>query len=174
MFQLANGRFRTVGVVSVAFGCPFEGVVEQGRLVEDVGRFVDLGVTMVSLGDTIGVADPQSVRSMIARLDREYPGLPVVLHFHNTRGTGIANAIAALEAGCRNFDTAMGGIGGHPTKITYGSGTTGNVCTEDFVSLLESMGIETGVDIELLEEASRACEAAFERPLYSLVARAGF
>ncbi|HEY3470639.1 MAG TPA: hydroxymethylglutaryl-CoA lyase [Amycolatopsis sp.] len=171
MVALAGGRFKLVGVVSVAFGCPFEGAVDPGRVAEDVARFADLGADLVTLGDTTGVATPPSVRALVQRLDS---GVPVVAHFHNTRGTGIANAVAALEAGCRNFDTAMGGVGGHPTAISYGAGLTGNVCTEDLVSLFDAMGVDTGIDLDLLAKASAACEEALGRPLHSMVARAGF
>ncbi|MEU7628903.1 hydroxymethylglutaryl-CoA lyase [Nocardia sp. NPDC049220] len=174
MARLADGRFRLVGVVSVAFGCPFEGTVDPGRVAEDVARFIDLGADLVTLGDTIGVATPPSVRAMFTRIQRAHPGFPVVAHFHNTRGTGIANAVAALEAGCRHFDTAFGGVGGHPTGIRYGAGLTGNVCTEDLVSLFDAMGVETGLDLDQLAAASAACEAALGRPLSSMVARAGF
>ncbi|WP_410633234.1 hydroxymethylglutaryl-CoA lyase [Amycolatopsis sp. cmx-4-83] len=171
MVELAGGRFKLVGVVSVAFGCPFEGAVDPGRVAEDVARFADLGAGLVTLGDTTGVATPPSVRALFARLD---PAVPVVAHFHNTRGTGIANAVAALDAGCRNFDTAMGGVGGHPSAISYGAGLTGNVCTEDLVSLFDAMGVDTGIDLDQLAKASAACEEALGRPLHSMVARAGF
>lgn len=174
MIRLAGGRFRLIGVVSVAFGCPFEGYVDPGRVAEDVARFVDLGADAVTLGDTTGVATPVTVASLFRRLERDHPGLPVIAHFHNTRGTGIANAVAALDAGCRHFDTALGGVGGHPSSIAYGAGLTGNVCTEDLVSLLDAMGVGTGLDLDALATASRACEEALGRPLYSMVARAGF
>ncbi|MEU4896883.1 hydroxymethylglutaryl-CoA lyase [Streptomyces sp. NPDC044780] len=174
MVALAGGRFRLIGVVSVAFGCPFEGHVDPGRVAEDVARFVDLGADAVSLGDTTGVATPAAVAGLFKRLERAHPGLPVIAHFHNTRGTAIANAVAALDAGCRHFDSALGGVGGHPSKIGYGAGLTGNVCTEDLVSLLDAMGVDTGIDLDALAAASRACEEALDRPLHSMVARAGF
>ncbi|MBZ6228014.1 hydroxymethylglutaryl-CoA lyase [Streptomyces olivaceus] len=174
MTELAGGRFRLVGVVSVAFGCPFEGHVDPGRVAEDVARFVELGADAVTLGDTTGVATPGSVAALFRRLERAHPGLPVVAHFHNTRGAGIANAVAALEAGCRHFDSALGGVGGHPSQIGYGAGLTGNVCTEDLVGLFDAMGVETGLDLDALAAASRACEEALGRPLHSMVARAGF
>ncbi|GAA1278710.1 hydroxymethylglutaryl-CoA lyase [Pseudonocardia aurantiaca] len=174
MARLAGRRFRLIGVVSVAFGCPFEGRVDPGRVAEDVARFVDLGADAVTLGDTTGVATPGAVAYLFHRLDRSHPGLPVVAHFHNTRGTGIANAVAALDAGCRHFDSAIGGVGGHPSSISYGAGLTGNVCTEDLVSLFDAMGIATGLDLDTLAAASTACEEALGRPLYSMVARAGF
>ncbi|MFC6882261.1 MULTISPECIES: hydroxymethylglutaryl-CoA lyase [Actinomadura] len=178
MARLAAGRFRLVGVVSVAFGCPFEGRVDPGVVVEDAARFAELGVDMVTLGDTTGLATPSTVKDMFRRitsaLSSERSGLPVVAHFHNTRGSGLANCVAALEAGCRDFDSSFGGVGGHPARIRYGGGLTGNVCTEDLVNLLESEGLDTGLDLDRVMAASRRCEEALGRPLHSMVARAGF
>ncbi|MBN9734937.1 MULTISPECIES: hydroxymethylglutaryl-CoA lyase [unclassified Pseudonocardia] len=174
MARLAAGRFRIVGVVSVAFGCPFEGAVDPGRVAEDVARFVDLGADAVTLGDTTGVATPAAITELFGRVHRSHPGLPVIAHLHNTRGTAIANAVAALDAGCRHFDSALGGVGGHPATIGYGAGLTGNVCTEDLVSLFDAMGVPTGLDLDGLTAASAACEQALGRPLHSMVARAGF
>lgn len=174
MADLAAGQFSIVGVVSVAFGCPFEGWVDPEVVVADVARFAELGATKVTIGDTTGVAQPRSARALFGRLVREFPELDIIAHFHNTRGTGIANAVAALDAGVRHFDSAMGGVGGHPSSIEYGAGLTGNVCTEDLVSVFESMGVSTGIDADALQIASKACEAALGRPLYSMVARTGF
>ncbi|MFC9359206.1 hydroxymethylglutaryl-CoA lyase [Rhodococcus sp. NPDC057014] len=174
MTRLADGKFVLVGVVSVAFGCPFEGWVDPDVVVADVARFAELGASMVTIGDTTGVATPRTARSLFTRLVTEFPNLDVVAHFHNTRGTAIANAVAALDAGIRFFDSAMGGVGGHPSTIQYGAGLTGNVCTEDLVSVFEAMGVRTGLDLEALARASAACEEALARPLYSMVARAGF
>lgn len=174
MAALADGRFTLVGVVSVAFGCPFEGWVDPDVVVADVARFVDLGAQLVTIGDTTGVADPRTTAELFGRLLREFPEVNIVAHLHNTRGTGIANAVAALDAGVRYFDSAMGGVGGHPSSIEYGAGLTGNVCTEDLVSVFEAMGVGTGIDPARLQSASAACEAALGRPLYSMVARAGF
>ncbi|MFK0244677.1 hydroxymethylglutaryl-CoA lyase [Amycolatopsis azurea] len=174
MIRLAGKRFRLIGVVSVAFGCPFEGAVDPGRVAEDVARFADLGADAVTLGDTTGVATPRTVTSVFERLGRDHPGLPLIAHFHNSRGAGIANAVAALDAGCRHFDSAMGGVGGHPASIGYGAGLTGNVCTEDLADLFHAMGVRTGLDLDALAESSAACEKALGRPLHSRVARAGF
>ncbi|TDD91482.1 hydroxymethylglutaryl-CoA lyase [Actinomadura rubrisoli] len=174
MVRLAAGRFRLVGVVSVAFGCPFEGRVDPGVVVEDVARFAELGVDMVTLGDTTGLATPSAVKDMFGRVSAARPGLPIVAHFHNTRGSGLANCVAALESGCRDFDSSLGGVGGHPAQIQYGEGLTGNVSTEDLVNLLESEGVDTGLDLDKLMAASRRCEQALGRTLYSMVARAGF
>ncbi|WP_433272295.1 hydroxymethylglutaryl-CoA lyase [Actinosynnema sp. CS-041913] len=174
MVRLADGRFTLVGVLSVALGCPFEGPVDPGRVVEDFGRFADLGVTLVTVGDTTGLGTPPTVGKLFARLAAEYPDVPAVAHFHNTRGTALANCVAALDAGCRYFDSAFGGVGGHPAGITYGGGLTGNTCTEDLVNLFEAMGVSTGLDLDLVLAASARCEEALGRPLHSMVARAGF
>jgi len=170
MVRLANGRFRLVGTVSVAFGCPFEGEVDPGVVAEDVARFASLGVAHVALGDTTGLATPPKVKDIVARMPK---GVTIIAHFHDTRGTGLVNYVAAWEAGVRWFDSSFGGVGGHPAKVQYGEGHTGNVCTEDLVSLFESMGIDTGIDLDGLIDAARACEAALGRELHGRVTRSG-
>lgn len=173
MVRLAQGRFRLVGVVSMAFGCAFEGDVSPDTVLADVARFASLGVDAVSIGDTIGVATPRATRELFGTIIDEHADMTVIAHLHNTRGTGLVNAVAALEAGVRHFDAALGGVGGHPAGIEYGQGLTGNVCTEDLVSLFESMGVDTGIDPDALAIASRAAEEALGRPLHSMVAKAG-
>ncbi len=173
MAAAASGQFRMVGVVSVSFGCPFEGYVDPGVVVEDVARFVELGVHHVALGDTTGMASPRSVRTLFNRLARELPTLTPIAHFHDTRGTGLANCIAALEAGVRHFDSAFGGVGGHPAKVKYGGGYTGNVCTEDLINLFESMGVATGIDLDALLATAECCERALHRDLRGHVTRSG-
>lgn len=174
MVRLAAGRFRLVGVVSMALGCPFEGAVDPGVVVADAARFADLGVELVSVGDTTGHGTPATVRALFRRLATDVPSATPVAHFHNTRGTGLANCMAALEAGCRYFDSAFGGVGGHPAQIQYGEGLTGNVATEDLVNLLEAEGFSTGLDRDAVLAASRLCERLLGRELHSMVARAGF
>ena len=169
MARAARGRFRLVGTVSVAFGCPFEGSVDPARVVEDVHRFRSLDVECVALGDTIGTATPAAVQSLFRRLE----GITAIAHFHDTRGTGLVNYIAAYEAGVRWFDCAFGGVGGHPAKVKYGGGHTGNVCTEDLVNLFESMGIATGIDLGELLATAEMCEQALGRQLYGRVTRSG-
>lgn len=173
MVRLADGRFRLVGVVSMAFGCPFEGKVDPCVVAADVARFAELGVDLITLGDTTGLATPMTVEALFRLLRAEHPGLPLVAHFHNTRGSALANCVAALEAGCRHFDSSFGGVGGHPRQIQYGQGLTGNVATEDLVNLFESMGVGTGLDLDRVMTASRMCEDALGRQLHSMVARAG-
>ncbi|WP_255592963.1 hydroxymethylglutaryl-CoA lyase [Bordetella sp. BOR01] len=169
----AAGRFRMVGTISVAFGCPFEGAVDAGRVLDDARRFAGLGVDVVTLGDTTGMAAPAAVRSLYRQLRQEFPQLALVAHFHDTRGTGLVNYVAALEAGVRHFDSAFGGVGGHPDKVKYGGGHTGNVATEDLVSLFESMGVRTGLDLAALLDVSRLCRDTLGRELHSRVAASG-
>jgi hydroxymethylglutaryl-CoA lyase len=170
MARRGGGRFRLVGTVSVAFGCPFEGKVDPGVVAGDVAKFVSLGVGHVALGDTTGLATPKSVREMLARMP---PGATPIAHFHDTRGTGLVNYVAAYEAGVRFFDASFGGVGGHPAKVRYGGGYTGNVCTEDLVSLFEAMGIDTGIDLDSLLSTARFCEEVLGRELHGRVTRGG-
>jgi len=170
MVHIAGGRFRMVGTVSVAFGCPFEGQVDSARVVEDAARFVDLGVQHVALGDTTGMATPVTVKDMIGKITSK--ATPIA-HFHDSRGTGLVNCVAAYEAGVRHFDSSFGGVGGHPAQVKYGGGFTGNVCTEDLVGLFESMGIATGIDLDQLLATAEFCEQALGRELHGRVTRSG-
>lgn len=173
MAAAAGKRFRIIGTVSVAFGCPFEGRVDPGVVVADVARFAALGVTHVAIGDTTGMATPRSVKAMFSRIAEEVSQVTPVAHFHDTRGTGLANYVAAYEAGVRFFDSAFGGVGGHPAKVKYGGGFTGNVCTEDLVDLFEAMGIRTGIDLDELLHAARFCEEVLQRELHGRVTQSG-
>lgn len=174
MVTLAAGRFRLVGVVSAALGCPFEGEVDPESVANDVRRFGSLGAGLVTIGDTTGLATPASVRRLFRLLREAAPDVTAIAHFHDTRGAAIANCIAAYEEGCRHFDSAFGGVGGHPAAIRYGGGHTGNVATEDLVNLFEAQGIATDLDLDRVMAASRLCEEALGRELGSKVARAGF
>jgi hydroxymethylglutaryl-CoA lyase len=169
MVRAAKGRFRLVGTVSVAFGCPFEGKVDPDSVLKDVEKFAALGVTHVAVGDTIGTATPSSVKALFSKIG----GVTPIAHFHDTRGTGLVNYVAAYEAGVRHFDSSFGGVGGHPAKVKYGGGFTGNVCTEDLVNLFESMGIRTGIDLGGLLAAAEFCEQVLGRELYGRVTRSG-
>lgn len=174
MAAAARGRFRLVGTISVAFGCPFEGAVDAQEVLRDVGRFRDLGVQFITLGDTTGMSTPATARTLFGVVRKDFPDVTPIAHFHDTRGTGLVNYVAALEAGVTHFDCAIGGVGGHPAKVKYGGGHTGNVCTEDWVGLLESMGVRTGIDLDGLMEASKWCESVLGRPLHSRVLHSGF
>jgi len=171
MVRAAGGRFRMVGTVSVAFGCPFEGKVDPDSVADDVSKFNALGVRHVAIGDTTGMATPSAVKSLFGRIKIE--GVNPIAHFHDSRGTGLVNYVAAYEAGVRHFDSSFGGVGGHPAKVKYGGGFTGNVCTEDLVGLFESMGIPTGIDLGRLLATAEFCEQALGRELHGRVTRSG-
>ena len=169
MVAAAKGRLRLVGTISVAFGCPFEGKVDPDVVVDDVRRFKELGIEHVALGDTTGTATPLSVRSIFGKIKDVTP----IAHFHDSRGTGLVNYVAAYEAGVRHFDSSFGGVGGHPARVKYGGGFTGNVCTEDLVNLFESMGIATGIDLDGLLQTAEFCEQTLGSELYGRVTRSG-
>ena len=173
MAAAAQGRFRLIGTISVAFGCPFEGAVDPAVVVADTIRFGEAGVDHVALGDTTGMATPAAMKALVGRLKREAPAITLIAHLHDTRGTGLVNALAAYEAGVRYFDCSFGGVGGHPAQVKYGGGYTGNVCTEDLVNLLESLGIRTGIDLGDLIETSQLCEQTLGRELHGRVTRSG-
>lgn len=139
------------GYISTAFGCPYEGSQDVGKLISVSKRLFDLGVYEISIGDTIGVAKPLQVRSYLKSLKNEIDLKNVAMHFHDTRGMAPTNIFVSLEAGVTTFDSSAGGLGGCP----YAKGATGNVATEDVWYLMHSQGLETGIDIQKLSEASR-------------------
>jgi hydroxymethylglutaryl-CoA lyase len=161
---------RCEGVVSVAFGCPYEGHVPPERVFEIARRLMAAGAQEIGFGDTTGMANPAQVREFFPAA-REALGDEVELtaHFHNTRGQGLANVLAALDAGVRSFESSFGELGGCPVP----RGATGNIATEDLVSMLHEMGMETGVSLERLLEAARAAQEVLGRPLGSHVLTAG-
>lgn len=167
MAALGRGAFVMVGTVSVAFDCPFDGRVDEASVEADCRRFAELGVDHIAIGDTIGSATPPRVRALVARLSAALPSVTFIAHFHDSRGTGIANTLAALEAGWTHADTALGGTGGHPAKIAYGEGFTGNTCTEDLAVLLEAMGWRTGLDLARVKALGREAERLLGRDLFS-------
>ena len=161
---LAAADWPTTATISVAFGCPFEGEVDPGVVVE---LAAELDADEVVLADTIGVATPSTVRSLVERVHAL--GKPVGFHGHNTRNTGYANALAALEAGATVLDASIGGLGGCP----FAPRATGNIATEDLVYLLHGEGVETGVDLDALVEVSQWLEGVLGRTLEGQVYRAG-
>ena len=170
---LARARaegLRCEGVISTAFGCPYEGAVAPERVAEIAAALVDAGAQEIGFGDTTGMANPRQVRELFPRW-REALGRGVELtaHFHNTRGQGLANALAALDAGVDSFESSFGELGGCPVP----AGATGNVATEDLVSMLEEMGIATGVDLPALVAAAGMAADVLGRPLGSHVLTAG-
>lgn len=138
------------GYVSTAFGCPYQGDVAPADVVRVTAQLFELGCTEVSIGDTIGVADPGQVTEVVEMLAAEFDLGSIALHLHDTYGRGLVNVMAGLEAGITNFDAAAGGLGGCP----YARGATGNLATEDLVAMLSRLGVATGVDLDLLVEAS--------------------
>ena len=169
---LARAReegLRCEGVISVVFGCPYEGEVRPDRVFEIAERLADTGCEEVSFGDTTGMANPRQVGQFFAAARERLAGLELTAHFHNTRGQGLANVLAALGQRIDSFEAAFGELGGSPLT----PGATGNVSTEDLVSMLHEMGIETGVDLERLIDASRAVQDLLGRPLGAHLLRAG-
>jgi len=166
-------HFRVVATISTAFACPFSGPVSYQVVHELVSLFASLGVQMICIGDTTGYGYPDVVERRFGRLLEDFPRLTFVGHFHDTRGAALANITAALRAGVRHFDSSFGGLGGHPARITYGEGYTGNAVTEDLVCLLEAMGYQTGLNLERLVETGRDVEATLGRQLSGRVTRSG-
>ncbi|MCO6415506.1 hydroxymethylglutaryl-CoA lyase [Siccirubricoccus sp. KC 17139] len=171
MAKLGRDAFVMVGTISVAFDCPFDGPTAPDRVLEDAQRFAELGVTRIAIGDTIGSATPPRVRDLIGWLHGALPTATFIAHFHDSRGTGLANTLAAIEAGLTHADTSLGGTGGHPAKIAYGEGFTGNTCTEDLATALAAMGYETGLDLEALRAAGLEAERMLGRSLGSRTLR---
>jgi hydroxymethylglutaryl-CoA lyase len=160
---------RCEGVISTSFGCPYEGNVPVERVLEIAGRLVEAGAVEIGFGDTTGMANPLQVRDFFARASAALPRVELTAHFHNTRGQGLANVLAALESGVTSFESSFGELGGCPVP----AGATGNVATEDVVSMLHEMGVETGISLEGLLEASRAVQEVLGRPLGSHLLTAG-
>jgi isopropylmalate/homocitrate/citramalate synthase len=152
---------RVRGYVSTAMGCPYEGDVAPEKVLEVSARLLDLGCYEVSIGDTIGVGTPLQVQGVIGILLQVIPPSKLAMHFHDTRGTALANTLAALEMGISTFDASAGGLGGCP----YAPGASGNMATEDLVYLLEGMAIDSGVDLRKLVEASAIIAPYLDHPL---------
>ena len=160
---------RCEGVISVSFGCPYEGEVPPERVFGIATRLAEAGCEEVAFGDTTGMANPRQVSDFFAAAREWLPGVELTAHFHNTRGQGLANVLAALEQGVDSFESAFGELGGCPVP----PGSTGNISTEDLVSMLHEMGIDTGIELRKLIEASRAVQDLLGRPLGAHVLRAG-
>jgi len=156
-------------IVSTAWGCPYEGDVPVARVVRVAGRAVADGADSVSFGDTTGMATPRRVRELVGEFRLAYPDVPLNLHFHNTRGTGLANVLTALELGVTDFDASVGGLGGCP----YAPGASGNIATEELVHMVEDMGVATGIDLAAMIDAAADAERIIGRQLPSQVLRAG-
>jgi hydroxymethylglutaryl-CoA lyase len=157
---------RCEGVISVAFGCPYEGHVPRERVLGIARRLVDAGCEEIAFGDTTGMANPAQVSRYFEGLDL---GAELTAHFHNTRGQGLANVLAALGAGVRSFESSFGELGGCPVP----AGATGNIASEDLVSMLHEMGYDTGIDLDKLVACAREVQRVLGRPLGSHVLTAG-
>jgi hydroxymethylglutaryl-CoA lyase len=170
IIALAHDRGATVQViVSTAWGCPYEGDVPVDRVVKVASRAIKDGADSSSFGDTTGMATPTRVRNLVGAFRDAHPEQSLNLHFHNTRGTGLANVLAALELGVADFDASVGGLGGCP----YAPGATGNIATEELVHMVEDMGVATGIDLNAMIEAAAEAERIVGRTLPSQVLRAG-
>ena len=156
-------------VVATAWGCPYEGDVPVDRVLAVAGRAVADSADAISFGDTTGMATPRRVQDLVGSFRSRHPDVPLNLHFHNTRGAGLANVLAALELGVDDFDASVGGLGGCP----YAPGASGNIATEELVHMVEDMGVGTGVDLAAMIEAAGAAERIVGRELPSQVLRAG-
>ncbi|EJL80899.1 isopropylmalate/homocitrate/citramalate synthase [Herbaspirillum sp. CF444] len=158
--------------IATAFGCPFEGKIDEDRVMRIVDDYLQLGahaIGGITLADTTGMANPRQVARIVGRVLQRLPAAALTLHFHNTRGLGLVNVMAAYEAGARRFDAALGGLGGCP----FAPGASGNICTEDLVNLCEETGIETGIDLPLLIAMSRKLPALLGHEVPGQLAKAG-
>lgn len=168
--ELARGTSVSLnGTVATTFGCPFEGRIDEKVVLGLVDAYQRLGLQGVTLADTTGMANPRQVYGLVRRVLEQLPADALTLHFHNTRGLGLSNVLAAYEAGARRFDAALGGLGGCP----FAPGASGNICTEDLVNLCEEMGIATGLDLPRLLDLSRTLPALLGHEMPGQVAKAG-
>ncbi|SET72614.1 hydroxymethylglutaryl-CoA lyase [Pseudomonas graminis] len=168
--SLASGTGLSLnGSIATTFGCPFEGRIDEDRVLEIVDDYLALGMHGISLADTTGMANPRQVFALVQRVLARVPATALTLHFHNTRGLGLSNVLAAYEAGARRFDASLGGLGGCP----FAPGASGNICTEDLVNMCDEMGIETGIDLAHLLTLSRRLPALLGHEMPGQVAKAG-
>ncbi|MEX3933658.1 hydroxymethylglutaryl-CoA lyase [Paraburkholderia phymatum] len=155
--------------VATAFGCPFEGAIDEDRVVSIVDTYREMGITGITLADTTGMANPRQVARLVKRMLQRVSADALTLHIHNTRGLGLANVLAAYEAGARRFDAALGGLGGCP----FAPGASGNICTEDLVNMCDEMGIPTGIDLQKLIALSRTLPALLGHDVPGQLMKAG-
>jgi hydroxymethylglutaryl-CoA lyase len=168
--HVGAARPKVVGGISTALGCTIEGPVSPDKVRQLAERLVKAGADEIILADTVGYADPAAVRRLFKAVRGDIGNVPITAHFHDTRGLGLANVLGALDAGVTAFDASLGGLGGCP----YAPGASGNISTEDLVFMLESMGLDTGIDIvRLLRVRERICAALGEQPFHGAIARAG-
>ncbi len=165
-----DGGLRVEAIISTRFGCPYEGIVERGRVLDLARHLADAGAAEIAFGDTTGMANPRQVAEHFEEAASALGDhVQLTAHFHNTRGHGLANVLAALQAGCASYESSFGELGGCPVP----PGATGNIASEDLVSMLHEMGIETGIDLDALLGAARAARDVLGRPLGSHTLVAG-
>jgi hydroxymethylglutaryl-CoA lyase len=168
--RIRDAGLRAGAAISTSFGCPYEGPVPVARVADLGARLAAAGAQELVLADTTGMANPLSVRAVLEAVGARAGGdVELTAHFHNTRGSGLANVLAALEAGCESFESSFGELGGCPVP----PGATGNIASEDLVSMLDEMGIATGVDLAALLAATREVQRVLGRPLASRTLVAG-
>jgi hydroxymethylglutaryl-CoA lyase len=161
---------KLIGAVATAFGCPFEGDIPIAQVEKIAKRYVEVGVTEVTLSDTTGMATPRNIRQLVRAIRAALPSsVELALHLHNTRGIGLANVLVGLEEGITRYDSSVGGLGGCP----FAAGATGNICTEDLLYLLQESGYETGVDLEKAILVAKKMEAFLDKGLVGQVMKAG-
>jgi hydroxymethylglutaryl-CoA lyase len=164
-----DAGLRCEGVISTSFGCPYEGRVQPERVLEIARRLRDAGAQEIGFGDTTGMANPRQVGELFTLWRDDLQGAQLTAHFHNTRGQGLANVLAALQVGIDSFESSFGELGGCPVP----AGATGNIATEDLVSMLDGMGIDTGIDLQALLACARRAQEILGRPLGSHTLVAG-
>ncbi|MGE4428947.1 MAG: hydroxymethylglutaryl-CoA lyase, partial [Solirubrobacteraceae bacterium] len=167
--RVREAGLRCAATVSVAFGCPYEGEVPRERIFGILDRLVAAGAQEIGFGDTTGMANPRQVREYFTEALQRFPDVELTAHFHNTRGQGLANVLAALEAGVTSFESSFGELGGCPVP----KGATGNIASEDLISMLHEMGVDTGVSLDALIAAARMVQDILGRPLGSHTIVAG-
>jgi hydroxymethylglutaryl-CoA lyase len=161
--RIVADDLRCAAVIATSYGCPFEGKVPMNRVLDIAEQFAAAGASEVGFGDTTGMANPAYVGEFFAAAIERLPGVEVTAHFHNTRGQGLANAYAAIQAGCTSFESSFGELGGCPVP----AGSTGNIASEDLISMFEEMGVSTGVSLPALIDAARAAQSVLGRKLTS-------
>jgi len=157
------------GTLATSFGCPFEGNIDEDRVLRFVDQYVELNVSGITLADTTGMATPRQVYELVSKVRSKYPDLQLTLHFHNTRGMGLANVIEGIRAGVVRFDSSLGGLGGCP----FAPGATGNICTEDLVHMLKFMGYDVRADLDHLIETSKSLEELLSHEVPGQIIKAG-
>jgi hydroxymethylglutaryl-CoA lyase len=170
VYELASASdIVSEAILALAFGCPLEGPIAEDKVVAIAGELIKIGFRDLSIADSVGVANPRSVKRLLRKLRQEYPNVRYSLHLHDTRGLALANILAALEEGVDTFDSSLGGLGGCPVV----AGGSGNVATEDLVNMLEEMDIRTGVDLHRVMRATRRLQSFLKRDLPSRILASG-